>query len=249
FRARVLIGLAHMYHFQGRPFEALVAEALSLGRGDGDAWVISFALFMQGLVALERGDLAQATVCSRDAREAAQASGELVQHGGPLLILANVAVLSGDLDRAHRLYDESIEVHRLDGDAWGLGIVLSAAAGLSIVRGDFERGRAQAGEAMTLCQECEDPRGIAWSLDVFAGLLAAGGHGGGAARLWGASDRLLESVGGSLSTEIRWIRNRYLEPVRMALGGGVFDNARADGRAMAPQQAITLARQQALLLH
>ena len=67
----------------------------------------------------------------------------------------------------------------------------------SIVREDFDQARAQASEAMTLCQELEDPRGIAWSLDVFAGLLAAGGHADAAARLWGASDGLLESVGGS----------------------------------------------------
>jgi len=55
-RARILIGLTHMYHFQGRSFEAVIAEALSLGREEGDAWAISFALFMQGLGALERGD-------------------------------------------------------------------------------------------------------------------------------------------------------------------------------------------------
>ena len=116
------------------------------------------------------------------------ASGEDVQHGGPLLILANIAVSNGDHDRAQQLYDESIEVHRRAGEAWGLGILLSAAAGLRIVRQDFDQARAQASEAMSLCQELEDPRGMAWSLDVFAGLLAAGGHADGAARLWGASD-------------------------------------------------------------
>ena len=49
-RARALIGLAHMCFFQGRQVEvgALAAEALSLGREDGDLWVVSFALFLQG---------------------------------------------------------------------------------------------------------------------------------------------------------------------------------------------------------
>ena len=103
-------------------------------------------------------------------------------------ILANVAVLNGDHDRAQQLYDESIEVLRRAGEAWGLSILLSSAAGLRIVRQDFDQARAQASEAMSLCQELEDPRGIAWSLDVFAGLLAAGGHADGAARLWGASE-------------------------------------------------------------
>ena len=94
-------------------------------------------------------------------------------------------------------------MHRRAGDKWGLSILLSVAAGLRIVRNDFDQARVQASEAMSLCQELDVPRGIAWSLDMFASLLAAGGHGKRAARLWGAADRLLESVGGSLTPEIR----------------------------------------------
>jgi non-specific serine/threonine protein kinase len=156
--------------------------------------------------------------------------------------------LNGDYDRAQHLYDESIDVHRRDGEVWGLGIVLSAAAGLRILRQDFAQARTQATEAMSLYQELEDPRGIAWSLDVFAGLLAAEGHADGAARLWGTSDALLESVGGSLVPTIGWIRDRYFEPVKTSLGGALFETARAEGRAMPIVQAIALARQQALLL-
>ena len=249
-RARALIGLAHMHTFRGRHVEvgALATEALSLGREDGDAWVVSFALFLQGLAAFELGDHEQAAARALEAREAVTASGEEVQHGGPLLILANIAVLNGDHERAQQLYDESIAVCRRAGEAWGLSILLSAGAGLRIVRQDFDQARAQASEAMSLCQELEDPRGIAWSLDVFAGLLAAGGHADGAARLWGASDGLLESVGGSLVPSIGWIRDRYFEPVKTSLGGAAFETARAEGRAMPTVQAIALARQQALLL-
>ena len=246
-RARALIGLAHMHHFQGRSYEAVVADALALGVQDGDAWVVSFALFMQGLDALESGNHEHAAARAMEARAAADRSGELVQHGGPLLILASLAVLGGDHDRAQQLYEESIDVHRRDGDPWGLSIVLLAAAGLSVVQEDFTRGYAQASEAMALCQEFEDPRGIAWSLDVFAGLSAAGGEADRAARLWGASDKMLESVSSSLSPEIRWIRDRHLEPARVSLGQGAFDIARAEGRAMPPGRAVALARERALV--
>jgi non-specific serine/threonine protein kinase len=247
-RAGAFIGLAHMYYFQGRYSEARAAsaEALSLGRKGDDAWVVSFALFFQGLVAFECGEYEQAAARAQEAREAADASGEAVQHGGPLLVLANIALLDGEYDRAQQLYEDSIEIHRRAGDTWGLGILLSAAAGLRIVRDDFEQARAQAFEAMTLCEELEDPRGLAWSLDVFAGLLAAGRHADAAARLWGASDGLLASVGGSLVPTIGWIRDRYLELVKTSLGGESFDIARAQGRAMPVAQAIALARQQAL---
>ena len=97
---------------------------------------------------------------------------------------------------------------------------------------DFDQARAQASEAMTLCQELEDPRGIAWSLDVFAGLMADEGHADGAARLWGASDEMLQGVGGSLPPNIKVIRERYIGPVKAALDGSRYDAACAEGRSM-----------------
>jgi len=100
---------------------------------------------------------------------------------------------------------------------------------LRIVRQDLNQARAQASEAMSLCQQLEDPRGIAWSLDVFAGLLAAGGDADGSARLRGASDGLLDTVGGSLVPSIGWIRDRYFEIVKTSLGPTSFESARARG--------------------
>jgi hypothetical protein len=133
-------------------------------------------------------------------------------------------------------------VLRRAGDTWGLGIVLAAAASLAIVREDYTQASAQASEALSLCQELEDPRGIAWSLEVFAGLLAATGLADGAARLWGAAEGLLESVGGSLAPSIRWVRERYIERARASVGETSFDTARNEGRGMSLPQAITLAR-------
>ena len=247
-RARALIGLANLHWFQGRHSEAgaRAAEALALGRDDGDAWAVSFALFLQGTAAFERGDHEQAEVRSREALDAAGDSDEVLQ-GPPLLVLANVAVSKGDHDRAQQLYDRSAEVLRRAGETWGLSIVLLLAAGLRVVREDYVQARVQAAEALSLCQELDDPRGLAWSLEVFAGLLAAGGLADGAARLWGASERLLESVGGSLPPSIGWVRDRYIEPVKLSFVGS-FEAARTEGRAMPPVKAIALARQQALLL-
>ena len=247
-RARALIGLANLHWFQGRHAEAgaRAAEALALGRAEDDAWAVSFALFLQGTAAFERGDHEQAEARSREALDAADVSDEVLQ-GPPLLVLANVAVSRGDHDLAQQLYDQSADVLRRAGETWGLSIVLLLAAGLRVVREDYVQARVQASEALALCQELDDPRGLAWSLEVFAGLLAAGGLADGAARLWGASERLLEIVGGSLPPSIGWVRNRYIEPVKMSFGGS-FEAARAEGRSMPPVQAIALARQQALLL-
>jgi non-specific serine/threonine protein kinase len=248
-RARALIGLAHMHFFQGRLLEvsAVAAEALSLGRDDGDAWVLAFALFLQATAAFESGDNELAEPRAREALEAADASTNAWLRGPPLLILGHVAASKGDHDRAHPLYAESIEVHRHAGDSWALGIVLAAAASLAIVQEDYALAHAQAFEALSLCEELEDPRGIAWSLEVFAGLLAAAGVADGAARLWGAAEGRLANVGGSLNPSIRWVRDRSIERARAVAGETSFDTARTEGRAMSSAQAIAFARQWALL--
>ncbi len=243
-RAWALIGLAHMHFFQGRQVEVsvLAAEALSLGREQRDLGVVSFSLFLQGTTAFERGEHELAEVRSWEALDAADANGEAGLRGPPLLVLGHVAASNGDYDRAQLLYDESIAVLRLVGEWWGLGIVLSAAAGVRIVRGDFAQANVQASEALSLCQELEDPRGIAWSLEVFAGLLAAARLADGAARLWGAAEGLLESVGGSLAPSITWVRDRYIERARTSVGETAFEAARSEGRAMSSKEAIAFAQ-------
>ena len=40
---------------------------------------------------------------------------------------------------------------------------------------------------------------------------------------------------------IGWIRDRYFEPARAALGERSFERARAEGRALPPERAIALA--------
>jgi predicted ATPase/DNA-binding winged helix-turn-helix (wHTH) protein len=244
-RARTLIGLAHMHFFQGRLLEvsAVAAEALTLGREHGDAWVVTFALFLQGTAAFESGDNELAEARSREALAAAADSADTWLRGPPLLILGHVAASKGDHDSAHLLYAESIAVQRHAGDRWGLGIVLAAAASLAIVRQDYALARAQASEALSFCEELEDPRGIAWSLEVFAGLLAAAGLAEGAARLWGAAEGRLANIGGSLAPSIRWVRDRYIERARAVAGETSFDTARIEGRAMSSAEAIAFARE------
>ena len=238
-RARVALGLGHMDYFQGRHAEMMIRndEALMWAREAGDAWLVSLLLFGHGLAKFECGAFEEAAALAVEAREAAGDEG----FSAPLLILGNVALVNGDHDRALALFEEAIEGLRRVGEIWGLGILLSLAAGLRILREEFDEGRAYASEALSIYRELEDPRGIAWSLDVFAGLIATEGHAAEAARLWGASDALLATVGGTLVPTIGWIRERYFEPARAALGERAFEAARAEGCAMQPERAIALA--------
>jgi len=244
-QARAMVGLAHMYHFQGdqAPVVDLGMQTVRLGREHGDAWAISVGWFLQALASFELGQLDEARTAALAALEAADAHGELVERGGPLMVLANVALARGNQDEALRLFDESIDVHRRGGDAWGLSVLLTVAAGLRVVRDDFSGARSQATEALALCRALDDPRGTAWSLEVFAGLLAAGGRLDDAARTWGLSDTLVGTSGGALTATIGWIRDRHIERARRALGEAAFDHARREGGRMTVDAAMALVQQ------
>jgi hypothetical protein len=59
-----------------------------------------------------------------------------------------------------------------------------------------------------------------------------------AARLWGASDRLLESVGSPLQPENAMLRDRYIASAKVSLGDDAFQAALFEGRAMSLNEAI-----------
>ena len=157
-----------------------------------------------------------------------------VQHAGPLLILANIAVSSGDNDRAQALYDESIEVVGVPEKhgAWALSFRWPRACA-SCGR-DFD-GRARRHPRRWRCVR---------SSKIHAGSPGVSTCSRGC---WppeatpterpdyGARQtRCCERVGGSLNPMSRWIRDRYIQPVKTSLGPGSFETARAEGRAMPP---------------
>ena len=211
-------------------------EVLAFGRQAGDAFLETMALFGHGLAAFECGKFEEAASYAHAAHEASQR-----QLASPMLILGNIALANGDGEQALDLFEQAIVGLRRVGDLWGLGIVLSLAAGLRIVREDFDDARACASEALSIYRDLEDPRGLAWSLDVFAGLKAAAGRFDEAVRLWGASDTLLMRVGGTLAPTIGWIRDRYFDQTRAALGQRSFERAHREGQTLMLESAVAIA--------
>lgn len=240
-RARALVGREHMHYWQGRDIDSsAMEEALALGHEHHDPWSTSFALFARALVDFECGQYDNATARALAAR-AADAAGEAGPNRAALLVLGNVSLVRGDPTRALQFFDESIALLRQFAEPWGLSILLTLAAGLRLQREAFDEAQAQAAEALSLCEALDDPRGIAYGLDIYASLLAARGDAATAARLWGAADGVLATVGGSFVPTTRWIRAHYLESVVAALGDE-YESLTAEGRATPIDDAIALAR-------
>ncbi len=242
-RARALIGLARIRLFQGHMGDVAAAatEALALGRETGDTWAISWALYWLAIVALERGDHAKAAALTIEARDASHGEDSVA---GPLGLLSVFAWSKGEHDQAQQLCDEANNVMRRAGDIWGLSFGLVNAAALNFARKYFASARAQVFEALSLNEELEDPRGIAWSLEAAAGLLVGQNDLDHAVLLWGATDTIVRRIGVELPFILKGIRGRSRETVEASLGREAFEAAFAKGREMSSTQAIAVARQQ-----
>jgi hypothetical protein len=148
-----------------------------------------------------------------------------------------LAVREGDFDKASLMYEEGGQEHVYE-DPWASSIFLSCLVGLRVVQGRHAEANALGARCIALCQDIEDPVRTAWSLDAIAVAQAAQGGPQRAARLWGASDQLLDSAAALLPPTHKWIRDRHFDGVKEALGDGAFQAALSEGRAMSLRQAI-----------
>jgi hypothetical protein len=145
-----------------------------------------------------------------------------------------------DFDKASRISEEAGEEH-VHEDPWASSIFLSCLVGLRVVQGRHAEANALGARCIALCQEIEDPVRTAWCLDAIAVAQAAQGGPLRSARLWGASDQLLDSAAALLPPTHRWIRDRHFDGVKEALGDAASQTALSEGRSMSLRQAIRYA--------
>ena len=242
-RAKAIIALSHMAFFLGHyaDMRAYLEESLALGRQAEDMGLISFSFFMQSVLAMASGNIEETARLAAEANAAAIAGGHLWLEGGSLMLLALCTQFFGDYEGAGLLYDEALVRHRRTGDKWTIGITLSNIAGLRVQQGHYAEAKVVGAEAIRLNQELSDHRGTAWCLESLAAAEAAQGKAARAARLWGASDGLLESVGSTLPPSIKLFRDSYFDRAKESLGDSAFQTALSDGRAMSLTQAVEYA--------
>ena len=143
-RARALIGLAHMHTFRGRHVE------VAASRPRRCPWAAKTVMhgpcpsrcFFRGLPRLSSATTSRPPRVPSRRETAITAGSEKCSMAARCSILANIAVLNGDYDRAQQLYDESIAVCRRAGEAWGLSILLSAGGLRLLITASVRRLRS-----------------------------------------------------------------------------------------------------------
>jgi predicted ATPase/DNA-binding winged helix-turn-helix (wHTH) protein len=240
-RAKALMNLGMLTFFQGEFARTcvLLEDAATVGRATGDLSAVAFSLGMSALATLELGDMAECARLATESLAVARASANEFVQCFALSCLAYQALQQSDFDNAARLHEESLAICRRRGEKWGVGIVLYDLALLRVVQQRHADARTLCAEGIALSREFGDRRGIAWWLGILSGVEAAEGHALRGARLRGAMEGLVESVGAPIqATYHEWIGDRSLDTMKNALGEREFQAAVAEGRSMSLERAI-----------
>jgi predicted ATPase/class 3 adenylate cyclase len=219
-------------------------ESLALRRELGDKWGIASSLNNLGLVAHERGDYQAARALHEESLVLRRELGDRWGIALCLDNLGNMALEQGDYPAARALHEESLALRRELGDKSGIAISLNNLGAVTSDQGDKAGAHALFEESLALMREIGNRKGIVECLarlgEVEIGVELEGQAEKGA-RLLGAVEGLLQSLGVVLYREDRLPYEQSIQQARAQLGDEAFEHAWQEGRAMTMEQAIEYA--------
>jgi predicted ATPase/DNA-binding SARP family transcriptional activator len=217
---------------------SLLEECLASFRELGDKGGIGFALYRQGVVAAYQDD----TVSARSLMEASLVIRRELGHrqgiADSLDGLGNLAHAEGDYAAARALHEESLAIRRDVGIREGVIGSLINLGSIDRDQGDYASARVRYEESLGIACETGSKAQIVFPLEALALLDAFEERGERAARLWGVTCALRDSIGSPLPPKEHAARQRAADRVRAAIGETAFAAAWEEGRAMTLDQAV-----------
>ena len=242
-RARALLGDGVLAWAEGAYASAgtRLEECAAISRSLRDACTTAHALHFLAMVRLAEGNesagrpLAEEAVrLGRTADDAFCLTIALASYGVLLLTL-------GDYDKAQAALQESVDLGRHAGDAWVVALPLRNLAIVACRRSEYDVARRLLEESLRGLRDLREKwflsRGIETLAEVFAGLAEHERS----ARLFGAAERLRETVGASVLAFYQADYDHAVAVVRQALGGAAFERCWSLGRSLSPEEAVDYA--------
>ncbi|MGH2995718.1 MAG: ATP-binding protein, partial [Gaiellaceae bacterium] len=222
-RAKLLMGAGAIIGWLSDFEESLAYQerSLALYRQLGDTAGVGLSLSYLGIRAGYLGEYREATKLFEESLAYSRASGDKALIACQLADLANLACLEGDLARG-----------------------LLSRGLVACRQGHDEQAAALQREALELAREVGDRGCIAWCLAGLGTLAAAAGQPERAVRLLAAAELLRDSIGGPLHPIDQREYESVAAAVRAELGAERFASVRAEGQAMALEQAVAYALEQ-----
>jgi LuxR family transcriptional regulator, maltose regulon positive regulatory protein len=242
-RAKVLHGAGKLANDQGDTAvgQALCEESLVLLRELGDERGSVMVGNSLGIIAQSQRDYDRAAALHETSLVSARRLEDRVGAYVALYNLAELARAQGDYQRAVVLHEESLALKRAQGDLWSIAWSLVSLGQLAELHGDQTRAAALYRESLTLRWPLRDTLSLAESLTGLAGVAAVTQQPERAARLCGAVESLLGTIGASLSSLMLAYYDRTVAIARTQLDAAAFAAAWAAGRALSLDQVVAWA--------
>ena len=243
-RAKVLNAAGHLAFAQG-DYEAgkhFHRKALALsqesGDGVGSAWALIFLASNMGAFP----DEVEAGIgLCQDGLSLFRELGDIPGITRALNVLGELFRMVGDYDRAQDVYQECLILSGQIGDKQRAGVMLSNLSYVAMHQGDYVRAEALIIEALTITVELNTKYLTGLGLAILAGPVSARGQPERAARLLGASEGILLSLGASLQPADQIEIDCYLADIRAQLDEKIYTEAWSQGRAMSIEDAVAYA--------
>lgn len=216
-------------------------DAIATARGAHDRASEAISLNYLSVLAYWETDIATARSQSWEAASLARAVGDTWVLAFVLCTVASTALYDDDLAMARSALHESLDLFQQAEERWGTAIALEALGYLCAAEQKASEAAARFAESLAIRRELGDRAGIAASLEGLAAVAAQTGRQQQALLLAGAAESLREAVHAPMPPVGDRMRDRWLVPLRQALGDEVAAAAWAQGRALAPERAMALA--------
>jgi predicted ATPase/DNA-binding CsgD family transcriptional regulator len=219
----------------------LFTESLALFRELGDQ--NEFASALNGLAdtLFDQGDLVGAEQAHQEVIALTRVTGWGVITAFALSNLGSIASMHGDTIRGRALLEESMAWFRDEGISFGFAPRLHRLGAIVHAQGDTTHAKAILREALRAQLQLGNPRWIAESFEIWAGIAVLEQDSGRAAHLLGAATALREAAGMPLPPVYRAQYDQVVAKARTQLGDAAFWAAWAAGRALTLEQAIAYA--------
>jgi non-specific serine/threonine protein kinase len=242
-RASALLGLGRLDRFQGKFADgtARLEECLTLYRELGNQSETADVLQTLGELAAEQGDLALASWHFEEALAICRELPDERRMAGIYLSQGEIARVQGDFENAAKLYTTSLALLESLGDERRRGTALYNLGQVALHQGDHAKAVALFQENIRIGQKLANKWMIAHGLAALAGAAGSSADPARAARLSGAAEQLLASIGAQMDLADRVEYECHLAETRTQFDEKTFAAARAEGGAMTMEQAVAYA--------
>jgi predicted ATPase/DNA-binding XRE family transcriptional regulator len=158
--------------------------------------------------------------------------------------LGTLLLRHGDQNRAAATLEDSLALARRLGNDISISYALYNLSMVAQARKGYDSAVRMLEEAVIRCKETRDQRNVGYCLVELALVASAQGEMERSARLFGASETLLEAVDSPIANPQKpdpSVDERARDSLRSAIGVAAFEEARVEGRAMNMEQAIAFA--------